>query len=44
MGGTELTYVREAFASKWLSTVGPNLTAFEQEFKAPVGWLTDMGP
>src|SRR6516162_9734865 len=37
MGGTEQTYVREAFASNWLSTVGPNITAFEQEFSARIG-------
>jgi pyridoxal phosphate-dependent aminotransferase EpsN len=34
MGGTEQIYVREAFESNWLSTVGPNLTAFEEEFSA----------
>jgi pyridoxal phosphate-dependent aminotransferase EpsN len=32
MGGTEQQYVREAFTSNWLSTVGPNLTAFERAF------------
>ena len=32
MGGTELGYVREAFDTNWLSTVGPNLTAFEATF------------
>ena len=37
MGGNEERYVREAFASNWLSTVGPNLTAFEQAFEARVG-------
>jgi pyridoxal phosphate-dependent aminotransferase EpsN len=37
MGGTEQAYVREAFTTNWLSTVGPNLTAFEQEFSARVG-------
>ena len=37
MGGKEECYVREAFASNWLSTVGPNLTAFEQAFEASVG-------
>jgi len=37
MGGSEESYVREAFESNWLSTVGPNLTAFEQEFEARVG-------
>ena len=25
-------YAREAFATNWLSTVGPNLTAFEESF------------
>ncbi len=37
MGGSEQMYVREAFATNWLSTVGPNLTAFEQEFSTRVG-------
>jgi pyridoxal phosphate-dependent aminotransferase EpsN len=37
MGGTEERYVREAFASNWLSTVGPNLEAFEREFEKRVG-------
>jgi pyridoxal phosphate-dependent aminotransferase EpsN len=37
MGGSEQIYVREAFATNWLSTVGPNLTAFEREFEARVG-------
>lgn len=32
MGGAELKYVQEAFASNWLSTVGPNLNALETEF------------
>jgi pyridoxal phosphate-dependent aminotransferase EpsN len=37
MGGAEQSYVREAFASNWLSTVGPNVTAFEREFEGYVG-------
>ena len=37
MGGGEQVYVREAFATNWLSTVGPNLIAFEQEFSMRVG-------
>jgi pyridoxal phosphate-dependent aminotransferase EpsN len=37
MGGLEQQYIQEAFASNWLSTVGPNLTAFEKEFEANVG-------
>ena len=32
MGGREADFVREAFETNWLSTVGPNITAFEQEF------------
>jgi pyridoxal phosphate-dependent aminotransferase EpsN len=37
MGGSEETYVHQAFATNWLSSVGPNLTAFEQEFSTRVG-------
>lgn len=37
MGGNEEQYVHEAFASNWLSTVGPNLDAFEKAFEARVG-------
>jgi pyridoxal phosphate-dependent aminotransferase EpsN len=37
MGPREEAYVREAFASNWLSTVGPNLSAFEEAFTARVG-------
>ena len=32
MGGREEEFVHEAFTSNWLSTVGPNITAFEEEF------------
>jgi pyridoxal phosphate-dependent aminotransferase EpsN len=32
MGGNEQAYVAEAFASNWLSSVGPNLDAFEADF------------
>lgn len=31
MGGVELSYVRQAFDSNWLSTVGPNLNHLESE-------------
>jgi pyridoxal phosphate-dependent aminotransferase EpsN len=34
MGPRELGYVEEAFRSNWLSTVGPNLDAFEAAFRA----------
>ena len=37
MGGAEQGYVREAFVSNWLSTVGPNITAFEQKFTNRIG-------
>jgi pyridoxal phosphate-dependent aminotransferase EpsN len=37
MGGNEETYVRQAFATNWLSTVGPNIAAFEREFGERVG-------
>jgi len=37
MGGSEQLYVRQAFESNWLSTVGPNLSAFEQEFQNYIG-------
>ena len=37
MGGNELRYVQEAFASNWLSTAGPNINALEHEFTAHVG-------
>jgi pyridoxal phosphate-dependent aminotransferase EpsN len=37
MGGEEQTFVNEAFASNWLSPVGPNLDAFEREFRLLLG-------
>src|SRR5580658_7004367 len=37
MGGNEEAYVRQAFASNWLSTVGPNIAAFEEEFEDRIG-------
>lgn len=37
MCGNELEYVKEAFASNWLSTVGPNLESFEAEFERVIG-------
>lgn len=37
MGGRELPYVREAFDTNWLSTVGPNLTKLEQDFSEYAG-------
>jgi pyridoxal phosphate-dependent aminotransferase EpsN len=37
MGGAEEGFVKEAFATNWLSTVGPHLEAFEREFSALIG-------
>jgi pyridoxal phosphate-dependent aminotransferase EpsN len=37
MGLNEERYVHEAFASNWLSTVGPNIDAFEAAFSARIG-------
>src|SRR5512147_1636943 len=37
MGSSEERYVREAFASNWLSTVGPQLDAFERAFTERIG-------
>ncbi len=37
MSGHEEEYVRKAFASNWLSTVGPNITALEQDFESRLG-------
>jgi dTDP-4-amino-4,6-dideoxygalactose transaminase len=37
MGPDELTLVGEAFASNWLSSVGPHLDAFELEMSAHLG-------
>jgi pyridoxal phosphate-dependent aminotransferase EpsN len=37
LGEREQAYVREAFASNWISTVGPQLDALEAAFAARVG-------
>lgn len=37
MGGAEEVYIREAFDSNWLSTVGPNLSLFEEEIGRRLG-------
>jgi len=37
MGGAEEVYVHHAFTSNWLSTAGPNITAFEKSFEARFG-------
>ena len=40
MSGSERDYVDQAFASNWLSTVGPNIDAFEHEFEMRIGLPT----
>lgn len=37
MGGDELGFVHEAFETNWLSSVGPHITAFEEELGAVLG-------
>ncbi len=37
MGGAEKSFVEGAFASNWLSTVGPNIDALEREFESLIG-------
>lgn len=37
MGGDEQRFVADAFANNWLSSVGPNLDAFEQEMSDRLG-------
>lgn len=37
MGGDELKFVHEAFATNWISPVGPHINAFEEELAAYVG-------
>lgn len=37
MGGQEQAFVQDAFDTNWLSTVGPNIDAFEEEFSDAIG-------
>jgi pyridoxal phosphate-dependent aminotransferase EpsN len=37
MGPNERRYVDEAFTTNWLSSVGPNIDAFEQAFSSRIG-------
>jgi pyridoxal phosphate-dependent aminotransferase EpsN len=38
MGDLEQQFVTQAFRSNWISTVGPNITAFEKEFERYIGY------
>jgi pyridoxal phosphate-dependent aminotransferase EpsN len=37
MGGAEMALVKSAFTSNWLSAVGPNVNALEEEFESLLG-------
>lgn len=37
LGSLEEGFVREAFTTNWVSTIGPNINAFEQDFSALLG-------
>lgn len=37
MGGAEIGYIHDAFNANWLSSVGPNLDAFEVAFSSRMG-------
>ena len=37
MGGTEQSYVKEAFDSNWVAPLGPNVTYFEQALEDYIG-------
>ncbi len=37
MGGTELTYIHQAFDTNWVAPLGPNVEAFEQQLESFIG-------
>ncbi|MEJ5266110.1 MAG: aminotransferase class I/II-fold pyridoxal phosphate-dependent enzyme [Bacteroidales bacterium] len=37
MGGNELDFIHEAFSTNWISSLGPHVTAFEQELASYTG-------
>src|SRR5690606_38230618 len=37
MGGGELDFIHEAFATNWIAPLGPHVDAFEREFAEAVG-------
>ena len=43
MGGTELNYVHEAFASNWVAPLGPNLIGLEQDLENYLGQQNNVG-
>ncbi|MCF2506529.1 aminotransferase class I/II-fold pyridoxal phosphate-dependent enzyme [Dyadobacter sp. CY107] len=38
MGGTEMTYIQQAFESNWIAPVGTNVTAFEKQIAEFIGF------
>jgi dTDP-4-amino-4,6-dideoxygalactose transaminase len=43
MGGNELKYVHEAFATNWVAPLGPNVTGFETDLESYLGQNTFVG-
>ena len=37
MGGNELNFVNEAFATNWVAPLGPNVTGFEEDLASYIG-------
>ncbi|MEX0312537.1 MAG: DegT/DnrJ/EryC1/StrS family aminotransferase, partial [Allomuricauda sp.] len=37
MGGTELSFVHEAFDTNWVAPLGPNVTGFEEDIENYLG-------
>lgn len=43
MGGNELKYVHEAFATNWVAPLGPNVTGFETDLETYLGQNVHVG-
>lgn len=43
MGGNELKYVHEAFATNWVAPLGPNVTGFETDLESYLGQNSFVG-
>ncbi|HLP65550.1 DegT/DnrJ/EryC1/StrS family aminotransferase [Flavobacterium sp.] len=43
MGGNELKYVHEAFATNWVAPLGPNVTGFETDLESFLGQNSFVG-
>lgn len=42
MGGRELSFIRDAFASNWIAPLGPHVDAFEQDLQSFLGENTHV--